>query len=80
MTYALLPYESMAQTLREIGSGDSARVVAAVLGAALESPDRERVEECAVSLTNTADIEVRRAAILAIAHPTDPGVSSHVMP
>ncbi len=68
MTYEQLPYESMEQTLREVGSGDSDRVVPAVLGAALESPEREWVEACAVALTNAKDTEVRRAAILAIAH------------
>ena len=68
MTYETLPFESMAHTLREVGSGDSGRVVRAVLGASLKSEDPEWVEACAVSLTNAADIEVRRAAILAIAH------------
>jgi hypothetical protein len=68
MTYEQLPYESMEQTLREVGSGDSHRVVRAVLGAALESPDREWVEACAVALTNATDTEVRRAALLAIGH------------
>lgn len=58
----------MAQTLQEIGSGDPGRVIRALLGAALESPDRELVEACAVSLTIAADTEVRRAALLAIAH------------
>jgi hypothetical protein len=68
MTYEHLPYESMEETLREVGSGDPGRVVRAVLGASLESPDRAWVEACAVSLTNAADNEVRRAAVMAMGH------------
>jgi hypothetical protein len=67
-TYEPLPYESMEHTLREIGSADTGRVVRAILGAALESPDREWVEASAVSLTLVPDADVRRAAILALGH------------
>jgi hypothetical protein len=67
-SYAPLLYRSADDCLTEIASGDSVRIVPALLGAALESSDPSWVEACAVSLSLANDNGVRRASLLALGH------------
>lgn len=67
-SYEELPSGSREETLGEIASGESLRVVRALIGAALESDESSWVEACAVSLSLVDDEQVRRAALLALGH------------
>jgi hypothetical protein len=64
--YRALGFASRAETLRAIASGDEHRAIAAVLGAAEESPNSDWVEAAAIALTLSSQHGVQRSGLLAL--------------
>jgi hypothetical protein len=64
--YKALGFTSRAETLRAIASGDERRAIAAVLGAAEESPNFDWVEAAAIALTLSNLQGVQRSGLLAL--------------
>jgi hypothetical protein len=66
--YEALEYTSPEETLCELASGEASRMVEAILGAALYSPDPDWVVSAAIALAAIPDVAVQRAAVLALTH------------
>ncbi len=66
LRYEAPGFSSRAEALRAIASGDGHRAIAAVLGAAEESPTLDWVEAAAVALTLSNLPGVQRSGLLAL--------------
>lgn len=64
--YEPLDFNSRAQTLSDLASGDMSVATTALLGAAEHSEEPEWVEAAAIALTLGANVDARRAGLLAL--------------